>query len=174
MYDTMHAPRWLRMLDGRRTWGSLDVSPSRYGVTRHRLVVFPPGISPEDRRLLRLWRSWPIWGTITWLVSEMLLIPTIGSGTALAISTAVALGAGAVIMAMTSATRTRVRTLAVVRMVGFDDKIAAERYTELYALADMLAAADRKLAEGELSSVEHESVVWHVYDCMAVAAAVQA
>jgi hypothetical protein len=59
-------------------------------------------------------------------------------------------------------------------MVGFDDKIAAERYTELYALADMLAAADRKLAEGELSSVEHESVVWHVYDCMAVAAAVQA
>jgi hypothetical protein len=173
MYDTMRAPRWIRLLDGSRTWGSLDVSPSRYGVTRHRLVVFPPGLTTDDRRLLRLWRSWPIWGTITWLALEILLIPTIGSGAALAISTGIALGGGAAAMAMTNGTRTRVRTLAVVRMVGFDDKIAAERYAELYSLADVLAAADRKLADGEFSTVEHEAVVWRVYDCMALAAAIQ-
>jgi hypothetical protein len=164
---------WLRLLDGRRTWGSLDVSPSHYGLTRHRLVVFPPSLSRDERRLLRLWRSWPIWATITWLVLEMLLIPAIGSGSALAISTGVSLGAGAVLIAMTSATRARVRTLAVVRMVGFDDKIAAERYAELYSLADVLAAADRKLADGEFSTVEHEAVVWRVYDCMPLTATAQ-
>jgi hypothetical protein len=164
---------WLRVFNGRRTWGSLDVSPSRYGLTRHRLVVFPPSLSRDERRLLRLWRSWPIWATMTWLVLEMLLIPAIGSGSALAISTGVSLGAGAVLMAMTSATRTRVRTLSVMRMAGFDDKIAAERCTELYALAEVLAAADRKLTEGEFSTVDHEAVVWRVYDSMPLAAAAQ-
>ena len=162
---------WLRLLDGRRTWGSLDVSPSRHGLTRHRLVVFPPGLSQDERRLLRLWRSWPIWATITWLVLQMLLTPAIGPGSALAISTGLSLGAGAVLMAKTGATRTRVRTLSVVRMAGFDDKIAAERYAEIYALAEVLAAADRKLAEGEFSTVDHEAVVWRVYGCIPLAAA---
>jgi hypothetical protein len=121
--------------------------------------------------LLRLWRSWPIWATVTWLVLETLLIPAIGSGSALAISTGVSLGAGAVLIAMTSATRTSIRTLSVVRMEGFDDTIAAETYTELYALAEVLAAADRKLAEGEFSTVDHEAVLWRVYDCMPLAVA---
>jgi hypothetical protein len=59
-------PWWLRPLDGGPTWGSLDSYPRRFGVKRYRLVVFPPGISPEERRLLRLWRSWPVWGALLW------------------------------------------------------------------------------------------------------------
>ena len=89
----MHAAGWRRLLDGGRTWGSLDVSPSRYGVTRHRLVVFPPGISSDERVLLRLWRAWPIWATLMWLVMEMFLVPAIGSGAAVAISTTVCVSA---------------------------------------------------------------------------------
>src|SRR5882757_9769996 len=118
MSDTIQKPRWRRLLDGGRTWGSLDISRSRYGVTRHHLVVFPPGISPDERTLLRLWRSWPIWGTLTWLTLEIFLVPTIGSLPALAISSGICLGAGALAMAMTGANRTRVRTLSVVRMAG--------------------------------------------------------
>jgi len=164
MNDTLHESRWRRLIDGGRTWGSLGVSPSRYGVTRHRLVVFPPGISPDERMLLRLWRSWPIWGMLTWLVMEMFLVPTIGPNPALAITTAVCLGAGALLMAMTGANRTRVRTLAVVRMAGVVDAVAVDRYAELYALAHELADADHALAAGELSTVDHEAVVWRVYD----------
>jgi hypothetical protein len=167
MNDTLHQPRWRRVVDGGRTWGSLTISPSRYGVTRHHLVVFPPGISPDDRMLLRLWRSWPIWGTLTWLVMEMFLVPTIGPGDALAISTVVCLGAGAVLLAMTGATRTMVRTLSVVRMAGVVDAEAVERYSELYALAEELALADRRLAVGESDTVEHEATVWRVYERMA-------
>jgi hypothetical protein len=167
MNDTMHAPRWRRLLDGGRTWGSLDVSPSRYGVTRHRLVVFPPGISSDDRVLLRVWRTWPIWATLTWLVMEMFLVPTIGSGPAVAISTTVCVSAVVAIMAITVANRTKVRTMSVVRMAGFDDQAVADLYSELYEMAIELAEADNALAAGELSTVEHEAVVWRVYDRIA-------
>lgn len=167
MNDTMHEPRWRRLLDGGRTWGSLDVSPSRYGVTRHRLVIFPPGISPDERTLLRLWRSWPIWGTLTWLVLEMFLVPTIGSGPALAISTCIALGLGLLLMVMTGATRSRVQTMSVVRMAGYHDASAAERYAELCALANELTEADHALAAGELSTVDHEAAVWRIYERLA-------
>jgi hypothetical protein len=170
MSDTMHEPRWRRLLDGGRTWGSLDVAPSRYGVTRHRLVVYPPGIAPDERILLRLWRAWPVWGTVTWLLLETILVNTIGPGTALAIASGVCLGAGAVLMAMTGATRGGVRTLTVVRMAGVDDALTADRCHELYELADELADADRRLADGELTTVGHEAVVWRVYDHLATPA----
>jgi len=160
----MHQPRWRRLIDGGRTWGSLGISPSRYGVTRHHLVVFPPGLSPDERVLLRLWRSWPIWGTLTWLTLEMLLVPTVGSNSAFAISTFIAVGAGMVAMAMTGANRAQVRTLTVVRMAGYPDPGSAEAWDELYALACQLGEADRARDAGEMSTVEHEAVVWQVYD----------
>jgi hypothetical protein len=166
----IHQPHWRRLLDGGRTWGSLDISLSRYGVTRYRLVVFPPGISPDERMLLRLWRSWPIWGTLTWLTLEIVLVPSIGSTSAFAVSTFVAVGGGMVAMAMTGANRTLVRTLTVVRMAGFADPMAVDAWAELQALACDLGEADRRRAAGEISTVEHEAVVWRVYDHMAVPA----
>lgn len=169
MNDTLHQPRWRRLLDGGRTWGSLDVSPSRYGVTRHRLVVFPPGISADERLLLRLWRSFPFWGSVTWLLLETFLVNTIGPAAALTVSSAVCLGAGATLAARTGATRGHVRTLSVVRMAGFHDELATDRYAELYDLAHELAEADRRLGAGELSTVEHEAAVWRVYECLAPA-----
>lgn len=170
MSDTTHAPRWRRLLDGGRTWGSLEVSPTRYGVTRYRLVVYPPGISADDRMLLRAWRTWPAWGLATFLALEILLVPAIGPGAALGISTVVVLGAGAVVMAMTGANRCCVRTLTAVRQAGANDTVAAERFVEFYSLAHGLADADRSLAEGEIGAPEHELLVWRVYDRMAVQA----
>jgi hypothetical protein len=41
---------WLRLLDGDQPWGSIDIRPDRFGVTRYRLVVYPPGISESERR----------------------------------------------------------------------------------------------------------------------------
>lgn len=154
------------MLDGGHTWGSLDISVTRYGVSRYRLVVFPPGISADDRVLLRAWRAWPVWGMIAWLTLEVVLNPTVGAGPALVISTAVALGAGAVVMAMTGANRCRVRTFSVTRVAGMDDPTSQDRFSELQSLAHRLALADARLIAGDVSEVEHEAEVWRVYDLM--------
>jgi hypothetical protein len=170
MGDTMHEPRWRRVLDGGRTWGSLEVSPTRYGVSRYRLVVFPPGISADDRMLLRAWRTWPAWGLATFLVLEVLLVPAVGPGAALGISAVVVLGAGALVMAMTGANRGGVRTLTAVRQAGANDTDAAERLVEFYSLAHCLTDADRMLEAGEIRGPEHELLVWRVYDRMAVLA----
>jgi uncharacterized protein DUF6611 len=164
LVDRQH---WRRWLDGGHTWGSLDVSLSRYGVTRYRLVVFPPGILAEDRMLLRAWRTWPAWGVAAFLILEILLVPSMSPGAALATSTGVLLGSGAVLMAMTATFRAGVRTLTVTRMAGARERDEAERLVRLQALTRELAFADRRLADGEISTVEHEAVVWDVYDRLA-------
>jgi len=48
---------WLRVIDGDRPWGSIDIRPDRFGVTRYRLVVYPPGITESERRLVRVARG---------------------------------------------------------------------------------------------------------------------
>jgi hypothetical protein len=173
MDDTTTRPRWRRLFDGGHTWGSLEVSPTRYGITRYRLVVFPPGISCDDRMLLRVWRAWPTWGMATFLILEILLVPAIGAVAALWISATVFLGAGAVVMAMTAATRGDVRTMTAVRRAGVHDPLAADRFAEFYVLAHELVEADGRLAADEIPPVEHELLVWRVYDRMADAAGVR-
>ena len=173
MNDTTTRPRWRRLLDGGHTWGSLQVSPTRYGITRYRLVVFPPGISADDRMLLRIWRAWPTWGMATFLILEILLVPALGAVAALWISATVFLGAGAVFMATTAATRGDVRAMTAIRQAGVNDPLAAERFVEFYGLAHALVEADGRLAAGEIQPVEHELLVWRVYDRMADAAHVR-
>jgi hypothetical protein len=168
--DTTTTPRWRRLLDRGHTWGSLEVSPTRYGITRYRLVVFPPGISSDDRMLLRMRRAWPTWGLAIFLILEILLVPALGGVAALWISATVFLGAGAVVMAMTAVNRGDVRTVTAIRRAGVDDP----QFLEFYALARDLVEADGRLAAGEIQPVEHELLLWRVYDRMGDAARVRA
>ena len=64
------------------------------GVTRYRLVIYPPGISETERRRLRVWRGWPMWGALLWIVSYVILTELIGARPALLVSTATYLGGG--------------------------------------------------------------------------------
>ena len=79
---------WSRLLDGDRAWGSIEVRPDRFGVTRYRLVVFPPGISEPERRRVRVARGWPMWGALVWVFCEISLSDLTGPVTALVTSTA--------------------------------------------------------------------------------------
>lgn len=160
--STATQTRWHRLIDGDRRWGSLSISATRHGVTRYRLVVFPPGLSTEQRRLLRVWRAWPTWGMALWLVLEVSLLPTAGTVGALTISTFAALSAGAVSMALVDQFRREVRTLTVVRMAGINDRETAGMFADLKANATTLARADQ-----ELTGADHEAAVWRVYDRMA-------
>jgi hypothetical protein len=152
------------ILDGRRTWGALEVSPTRHGVTRFRLTVFPPGIDPADRRLLRAWRGWPSWGAVLWLLTQVLLGGSTTPAVAFGLATALYLGIGAVLFARVASVRGQVRGLCVLRIAGYADPRAAASYAQLCSLAAALDDIDARLHQGALTAVEHEAAWWHLYD----------
>jgi hypothetical protein len=155
---------WQRLLDGDRRWGSIDIRPDRFGVTRYRLVVYPPGISESERRRVRVARGWPLWGALGWIVCEIMLSHTIAPWTAFAASTSVYLGSGMVAVWMAGAPRTRVRTMAAMVMAGHHDPASGAVRDRLEDLAVMLMNADERLAAGQISPAEHEMIWWRIYD----------
>lgn len=155
---------WTLVLDGRHGWGSVDTSPTRHGVTRYRLVVFPPGIDPVERRLLRAWRAWPTWGAVLWVLAQIVVGTFLTPAAALLGSSVAYLAVGGVLFAQVAELRTRVRTLAVVRMAGYPDPHSAATFTELKALVAELCSADARLQAGESSAADHEATWWRVYE----------
>lgn len=165
MTDTKVAARWWeRMLDGRHVWGSLEVSPPRYGVARYRLVVFPPGIDTNDRRLLRVWRAWPTWGAVGWLAIQIVLNGLLAPGTAFGVPTAAYLGAGIFLFTRVGELRGQVRTLNITRIAGYADQHAAAMFVKLEALVAVLCRADDECDAGQWSRADHEAAWWQVYD----------
>jgi hypothetical protein len=162
---------WLRLLDGDQPWGSIDIRPDRFGVTRYRLVVYPPGISDSERRRVRVARGWPLWGALVWVTCEIFLNNMTGPWTAFAISTAACLGSGLVAFAMAGAPRTGVRTIAAMVMAGHHDPISAGARDRLEGLAATLLEADELLTSGQISTIQHEMVWWQVYEQMSPSAA---
>lgn len=148
-----------------RSWGSYDVYLPRYGVNRCRLVVFPPGISGPERRMLRLWRGWPLWGAGLWVGAQAVGAWANMGITAFFAGTMLYIALGAMAFAMTGDIRWRVRTAWAIKApapLAGDDMI--ERYDRLNALAHTLDRADRDLHEGRISITEHEATWWQAYD----------
>lgn len=153
-----------RLLDGDRPWGSIEIRSDRFGVTRCRLVVYPPGISDSERRRVRVARGWLLWGVMLWVLCEMWASQLTGPWTALAISTAVFLGTRLVAVAVAGDSRARVRTLDAAAMVGRHDPVSAAAVDKVKSLAVCLIEADDCLRDGRLSPTEHEMIWWGVYD----------
>lgn len=158
---------WSRLADGKRRWGSLDVGRNRFGVTRYRLVVYPPGLSQSERRGLRLWRGFPLWGAALWLACEILLAPAADPWTALAVSTAVTLAAGATAHWLAGATRGQVHTLGVTVLTGYRIPSCEEDCQKIERVLDVMANADDRYAHGELSPAAYEMAWWSAYDLTA-------
>ena len=166
-HETGAIARWLALvLDGRTDWGSVDTWPTRHGVTRYRLVVFPPGIDTVERRLLRAWRAWPTWGMVLWLVSQIVLGAFVTTGAALATSIFAYLASGALLFARVAELRSRVRTLSVVHIAGFTDEESAAMFGELKSLVAELCHADAQRDRGLSTPADHEAAWWRVYDRM--------
>jgi hypothetical protein len=161
---------WLRLLDGDRRWGSIEIHPDRFGVTRYRLVVFPPGISESDRRRVRVARGWPLWGALVWVLCEVWLSNATDPWTALATSTTIYLGLGLVATMRAGDPRRQVRTIGAMVMAGHHDPVSSAHHHRLENLAGALMEADELLARGEISVTTHEMAWWRVYDQMAPSA----
>lgn len=154
------------LLDRGPAWGSFTVYPPRFGVTRYRLVVFPPGISEGHRRVLRLWRAWPAWGAVLWVLMQIAGAAVGMPETALIGGTMLVIATGALTFAFTDEIRFQVRTMWAVSMAGYRHDDVDRGYALLRALARTLDRADMDLEEGRISPAEHEARWWLVYDAM--------
>ncbi|WP_123023224.1 DUF6611 family protein [Mycolicibacterium stellerae] len=175
--DTQNRPgrlqRWCgQLLDGENRWGFVRIQVDRFGVTRYRLVVYPPGISDVERRRLRVWRGAPIWGAALWVLSEIFLQQLIGSWTALAVCTGGVLALAGVAMAKAGEARSMVRSMGVVTMPGLTEVTTMQSREALLAMAMALTAADERVDEKRMSPLDHEALWWQVYEKLAPAAAV--
>jgi hypothetical protein len=155
---------WLRLIDGERPWGSLDVQPDRFGVTRYRLVVFPPGISDPERRRVRLARGWPLWGALVWVVCEAWLTQVTGHWTAFCLSTSAFVVIGVVTIAVAGTPRTQVKTLSAAVCATLHNPGAEATRDRLGKMASILIDADERLERGQISPTDHELMWWRVYD----------
>jgi hypothetical protein len=157
---------WARWLDGDRAWGSIDIRPDRFGVTRYRLVVYPPGITDVERRRVRIARGWPLWGALVWVFCEIWLNQMTEPLIAVAASTAIYLGLGFAATIRAGDPRRRVRTIVAMVLAGHHDPVASARHHRLQSLACALLEADELLARGEISVTTHEMTWWRVYNQM--------
>ena len=157
---------WSRALDGEQVWGSIDISFQRHGFRSYRLVVFPPGISPSQRRYLRMWRAWPTWGLLSWFILVVGSGSVLSPWAALASSTAVYLAAGVVVRALAGNVRSQVRTLRVVQIQGDVDEVSAAKYALLKRMVLLLANVDALREQGRLTVVDHEVTWSRVYECL--------
>lgn len=150
----------IRLIAGDRSWGWLDVWPSRYGFTHRRLVVCPPGTSPTERALLRLWRTWPTiavaTGGLLLLISDAVGLPPDAVGAIAAAGTAAAL------LALAHATR-RQRPTVRTRFGGTDDIHGTRTPVGDMELIERcwtgLTWADDALRAKTISGAEHE-LIW--------------
>lgn len=147
-------------------WGSFTVYPTRFGATRYRLVVFPPGIDSRQRRMLRLWRAWPLWGAALWVVLQIAGAAAGMPETALIGGTMLVIATGALTFALTGDLRLQVRSLWAISMAGYSHADVDEGCALLRALAHTLDRADMELEEDRISPAEHEARWWRVYDAM--------
>jgi len=132
-------------------------------------VVFPPGITARERRILRLWRGWPLWGAALWVGLQVAGESAGMPETALIAGTMIYIAVGALTFVLAGDTRQRVRTLCAVTMAGYsnDDR----RYSTLRVLARAMDQADLALEEDRISPLEHEARWWQVYDVLDAMAA---
>lgn len=156
-----------RLLDGKSAWGVINVRVGDSGVAGYQLVVYPPGISPDERRRLRVWRAWPLLGLLLWTGGEFLLGTLRQSFSAQAVLVAVVLGSGVCALSRAGSIRARVRTMSLT--VAPPDRCDPDRASrnEVRRLAALLLAADQRLRRGEISAVDHELIWWRLYDRMA-------
>jgi hypothetical protein len=157
---------WSRLLDGEFRWGSVEVRPDRFGVTRYRLVVYPPGINQSQRRWVRVWRGSPLWGALLWIVLEIVLGQVLSPWPALAIASMAYILSGAIALILAGDVRTQVRSMGVMVMAGRSDAATIDARNKLEAAAAMLLQADERLAQGQISPTEHELTWWRAYDQM--------
>lgn len=159
--------RATRFWEGAHTWGFSEATSSLYaartGVDARRLVVYPPGTSPAERRALVLRRRWPSWGGFLALLVALLAAPSSAVAALIAMTVVYATGFAVAVLATRRVWSAR-RELrcSTVRVGEFH-----EEYGDAHALEQALAtllALERSRAEGRIDEVGYELGWGRVYE----------
>jgi Family of unknown function (DUF6611) len=156
------------LLDGDFPWGAIISDPAGYDATQQRLIVYPPGITKRDRRWLRAWRGWPLWGGFLWFLVQVCLQQVMSPWPATMISCIACAAVGLAAYVMAGDTRRQVRTFngCVFTAAASPDLVESQRAFRL--LTTTLVTAHAQHRRGELSTVDYERIWWNVYDAMAL------
>jgi hypothetical protein len=153
-----------RRVQGTHEWGAYFHTVERYGVVRRQVIVYPPGISPVERRWLRAWRAWPVVGVAVVLMVAVALSDVVPPSAGMGVGLASALAVGGLLAHRARRTRRRVRSLGGIEVPGMPDPVVRRRFRGALAIADDLAVAEEAWRRGELPRVGYEQV-WHAaYD----------
>lgn len=171
MTTTIHLPaprtRTTRLLEGAYRWGRIEESTAlftaRTGVCVRRLVVYAPGSDAADRRILTLWRSWPVVGGALAFAVALALAP-VAPPAALVGMLAVYIGGLAIVGRLSKRARHGCRSLkssSVQLTTGVETIGDEEQLEEAFAeLALLESLRDR----GRLDEVGFELGWARVYD----------
>ena len=157
-----------RLLEGRALWGTIDVSPAGRGIwQRVRLTVYPPGITPAQRRLLHLGHLWPVGGSIACLFVLVLLSD---AGPVLSLATALAAYAGGflVLGRLTRELRARSRTVTVASEYIRGELREFGEVPLLRTAATRLMDLEARRRRGLVDPVTYEAEWADVYDGLPV------
>ncbi|MEN0104273.1 MAG: DUF6611 family protein [Curtobacterium sp.] len=147
---------------GAHLWGSYSVRPvSRTMWSSRTLTVFPPGITPAERLLLRTWHGWFVGGAVL-AIGIMAATASTKPGMALAIAVYTA-----GFLALGYATRRLRPKLRTVTVTTYYGNGRPETYGDPRALAvslDTLCLLEHAAKTGQVRPVDFEAVWTDVYN----------
>ncbi|CDQ45595.1 DUF6611 family protein [Mycolicibacterium neoaurum] len=148
------------LLDGDTVWGAVDIRPQRWGSTVYRIVLYPPGISAEERRRVRVWRGFYAWGTAWWLVVTAVLSGFTEPWFAVTLASLTTLLFGARAFRRAGSVRSKVRTADITVPLPNSDRALLALARQVQTVGTAMVRADRRLREGRITAADHE-VIWH-------------
>ena len=132
-------------------------SARRSGMTRYHLEVFSPGTNAEERRGLRRFRQWRLWGALAAIVGEF----TIGSAShnwQVPLYLAIAYLAGLFIgLQLTKRVRRSIHALYVATTLAGGSRFVEGDLELLESCLTELDALDRDRRDQAISPVEYEA-----------------
>lgn len=147
-----------RVLAGCSSWGFVQVSYARHWVC-HRLVVYPPGTTSEQRRWMRVRRMLPAVLTIA-VLGSLYAGALSGLGAVGAVGLAVAVGGTLAIVVGARTSRVHHGMRAVEAWSGdLPDATSASLRAEICRISGELRDADDALRSGAIDPATHE-MIW--------------
>lgn len=143
------------LLAGRHEWGAISATVDRWGRTRYRLSVFPPGIGADRRLRLRMWRALPYLAVALLLPALVVGHVTGGMGETFFVAGILIAVLGVVLARAASPERALVRESWA---MGGDASLP-----ELRRHLDILCRAESARSRGRLSEDEYLQIWTHVY-----------
>jgi hypothetical protein len=156
-----------RLIDGDRKWGTLDFSPAgRTTWQSVHLTVYPPGVTPVERRSLRFAHLWPVAGSILCLVVMIMLSDVLTPIWSLIVAVSVYIAGFLLGSHLTRPLKGRIRTLNVSTVYLADSLTKLGDCALMNTVRARFDALDAFDGSGSLSPVAYEAEWARIYDLL--------